>query len=430
VGVAGIPGVDQDPSHARHDANPYRRSKARGEQLVLEWEGAWTVLRPCVVYGPGDDMLSKLVPLIVQSPVFPAPRGGRSIVQAVHVEDLCEAIRRCLEQPDACHRQSFDVVPRESTTLRELVAHLSSALGLKTWCIPAPGLPQRLAAAAMERTMRDPLITRSQLDLLGRGIGGDPAPLRAALGLELREASPVNFASVLDDSSPPLDSDWSLRLDGGPSARRKRAKLHARLPPVAPTALALVVLHTLFALTIANPWWRVAALDALIVVVGLALLRWPVRELFRDAKPALALLAGTALAALMWVGGAAVESGLRSLAPALAGGVTQVLAWQQLAPLAITLPLIAATVLCEELAFRGALAIPLAHRVGPLRAWILSTLVYAAAHLFVGPPVLALAALAAGTLWTWLAINRGNLLAAFVCHLGWDLLVFWLAPYA
>ena len=47
-----------------------------------------------------------------------------------------------------------------------------------------------------------------------------------------------------------------------------------------------------------------------------------------------------------------------------------------------------------------------------------------------GPPVLMLAALGAGGLWTAIALWRGNLLAATVCHLVWDFLVFWLAPYA
>ena len=105
------------------------------------------------------------------------------------------------------------------------------------------------------------------------------------------------------------------------------------------------------------------------------------------------------------------------------------MAWRELAAPALTVALTALTVICEELAWRGAVAIPLAHRWGPWTGWLTATVLYALAHLFVGPPILGLAALGAGALWTWLAISRGGLLGALVCHLFWDLLVFWLAPY-
>lgn len=427
VSVAGAGG---HRSKEAPSSNPYRRSKATGEALVETWAGDWTVLRPAVVYGVGDDMLAKLVPLIVQSPVFPAPRGGQACVQAVHVEDLCETIVRCVEHRDACRKLRFDVVPEERTSLEELVSRVSTALGLRTRCVAMPGLPQRIAAAAMERVMKDPLITRSQLDLLGRGISGSARELEQALNFVPRNASMEVFRDLLETNPIPAADGWSLRLDGGPAARERRAEVERAVPMLALTIFVLLVVHTVAALALRHPWIRVGVLDLLVLVGGLGLAQWPLRTLFRAPRPASALGVGLALAALMWGCGAGVHELLVTRSAEYASGVATILAWHNLAPLALTLALIVLTVCCEELAWRGAVAIPLAHRWGPWTGWLIATLLYALAHLFVGPPVLVLAALGAGALWTWMAISRGGLLAAVVCHLFWDLLVFWLAPYS
>ena len=45
------------------------------------------------------------------------------------------------------------------------------------------------------------------------------------------------------------------------------------------------------------------------------------------------------------------------------------------------------------------------------------------------PPVLAGAALGCGFVWSFLAIRTNGLWAPLVCHLVWDLLVMFVAPY-
>ncbi len=96
-------------------------------------------------------------------------------------------------------------------------------------------------------------------------------------------------------------------------------------------------------------------------------------------------------------------------------------------PLALTLlPLI---VLGEDLVWRAGITLPLAARLGPLKGASLGAVAFAAAHLTSGPPVLVAAALGAGFAWSLLAVRTNSLWAALVCHLVWDLLVMFVAPY-
>jgi membrane protease YdiL (CAAX protease family) len=85
-------------------------------------------------------------------------------------------------------------------------------------------------------------------------------------------------------------------------------------------------------------------------------------------------------------------------------------------------------VLAEELAWRG-LAIDLfSKRFGPLRAVLISALLYVLPQVALGSPLLMIVALLCGLLWGTLRVRFGGLAAPFIAHLVWDLLVFVLYP--
>jgi uncharacterized protein YbjT (DUF2867 family) len=54
-----------------------RRASWRGEQIARDSGLAWTIVRPGVIAGPGDDFITNLAAMIRQAPVFPGPGGGR-----------------------------------------------------------------------------------------------------------------------------------------------------------------------------------------------------------------------------------------------------------------------------------------------------------------------------------------------------------------
>ncbi|MDH3727647.1 MAG: CPBP family intramembrane metalloprotease [Myxococcales bacterium] len=91
-------------------------------------------------------------------------------------------------------------------------------------------------------------------------------------------------------------------------------------------------------------------------------------------------------------------------------------------------PLLLLVVLAEELVWRG-LAIDLfSKRFGPLRAVLISALLYVLPQVALGSPLLMIVALLCGLLWGTLRVRFGCLAAPFIAHLVWDLLVFVLYP--
>jgi uncharacterized protein YbjT (DUF2867 family) len=126
-----VAGVRDDPRR------PYLASKWRGERVVIASGLAWTIVRPGVIFGAGDDFVTNLAAMLRQAAVFPAPAGGRAPLQPVAVEDVAEAIVAALARPETVG-QIFDVVGPERLPLRAWVLRMAAALELRVWLLPAP----------------------------------------------------------------------------------------------------------------------------------------------------------------------------------------------------------------------------------------------------------------------------------------------------
>ena len=120
---------------------------------------------------------------------------------------------------------------------------------------------------------------------------------------------------------------------------------------------------------------------------------------------------------------------LGQVIPALTSGLAVVLEWAEGYPVGIQMGAIALIAAGEELFWRRLLLDRLYH--WGLRSWWkalgVSTLLYAAMHLWTGSPWLALAALGFGFIWGAIALWTGNSWTAITCHLVYDLVMFvWL----
>ena len=67
--------------------SPYIRSRGEGEAAVLRAFPSATVLRPAVMFGPGDAFLTPLLLMLRRLPVFPMFGDGRTRVQPAYVEE-------------------------------------------------------------------------------------------------------------------------------------------------------------------------------------------------------------------------------------------------------------------------------------------------------------------------------------------------------
>ena len=79
-------GADQNSS------SNYARTKALGEQAVLEEFPEAIILRPSIVFGPEDEFFNRFAAMAQSSPFLPLIAGGRTKFQPIYVGDLAEAI--------------------------------------------------------------------------------------------------------------------------------------------------------------------------------------------------------------------------------------------------------------------------------------------------------------------------------------------------
>lgn len=70
----------------------YARTKAAGEQAVLEEFPGAIIVRPSIIFGPEDQFFNRFASMARMSPLLPLIGGGKSRFQPVYVADLAEAV--------------------------------------------------------------------------------------------------------------------------------------------------------------------------------------------------------------------------------------------------------------------------------------------------------------------------------------------------
>src|SRR5437868_1943826 len=118
--------------------SPYIRSRGQGEAAVLRAFPGATVLRPAVMFGPGDAFLTPLLLMLRRLPVFPMFGDGRTRVQPAYVEDVGEASARVL-QIQIPH-QIYELAGPRIYTYRALLRALAAAASNRPLLLPFPSL--------------------------------------------------------------------------------------------------------------------------------------------------------------------------------------------------------------------------------------------------------------------------------------------------
>ena len=84
----------------REDApSGYHRTKAESEKIVKSSGMRWTVFRPSVIFGPGDEF-HPLIADLVHRPIVPVIDGGKALIQPVSHRNVVGPIARALSMPE------------------------------------------------------------------------------------------------------------------------------------------------------------------------------------------------------------------------------------------------------------------------------------------------------------------------------------------
>lgn len=167
---------------ARRDApSPLHRSKWQAEELVRSSSLEWTIVRPALMFGPGDGFTALLARAHGGALPVLLPGDGRTRVQPVAAADVADALVACLDRPSSAHRV-VELGGPEQLTLDELFARCARALGRPRSPLHFGAGTPRPLAALLELLPATPL-SRARLVALGAGATCDVAPARELLGV-------------------------------------------------------------------------------------------------------------------------------------------------------------------------------------------------------------------------------------------------------
>jgi uncharacterized protein YbjT (DUF2867 family) len=135
----GVGRVVQMSSLGADPASPsaYARTKAEGEQAVRELYPDAVVVRPSVVFGPGDGFFDRFAAMAQISPVLPLIGGGESRFQPIFVGDLAKALARVVSDPAAAGR-TYELGGPAAFTFRELMMLMLKETGQRRLLLPIP----------------------------------------------------------------------------------------------------------------------------------------------------------------------------------------------------------------------------------------------------------------------------------------------------
>ena len=173
TGVYGVTGLNvADETRPYAPTNPYEQSKLAGEELALrahaETQLPVTVVRPALVYGPGDLHLLGFFRQVARG--LPATiAGGRAYIHPIYIDDMSRAFLLAARPPQAIGR-CYNIAGDRPASFAELAGTIASVLKRR----PCPlSLPTWMAygAATLFRWLpgieeaRAPLTT-SRIDFL------------------------------------------------------------------------------------------------------------------------------------------------------------------------------------------------------------------------------------------------------------------------
>lgn len=103
---------------------PEADAVVKGEELVMASGGAWTVLRPTMIYGAGDKNVSRLREWIRTHRIVPILDGGNRLVQPVYVGDVAQAVADVLRRRST-HGRAYEIAGPEPMTYGQMVDQIA-----------------------------------------------------------------------------------------------------------------------------------------------------------------------------------------------------------------------------------------------------------------------------------------------------------------
>jgi nucleoside-diphosphate-sugar epimerase len=186
-----------------HHVGDYPRTKALAEQRVLAANGAGlatVVVRPRLVWGPGDTTVLPELERAARSKRFAWIDGGRYNTSTCHVTNVCEGIVLAAERGRA--GEVYFLTDGDPVQVREFFTALTATVGVDLGDRSLPRWLVWATAVASEPAWRllplpgQPPVTRTAVALAGQEMTVNDAKARRELGYQAVVDRPAGLAAL------------------------------------------------------------------------------------------------------------------------------------------------------------------------------------------------------------------------------------------
>jgi NADH dehydrogenase len=169
----------------------YHKTKWEAEELVRASGIPYTILRPSLIYGPGDEFTLRLAEIIKQSPMLPVIGSGKSKIQPIYIGDVVSCIVKAVTC-DSCLHDIYEIGGPEQLTYEEVMRAIAEAMGIRRPAVHVPMLFMKPMARVLETVLTKPPVTTDQLIMLQEDNVCSMQDIREAFSIE-----PIKFREGL-----------------------------------------------------------------------------------------------------------------------------------------------------------------------------------------------------------------------------------------
>src|SRR5216684_4867825 len=176
----------------------YQVSKWKGEEAVRQSGIPFCILRPSLIFGPGDGFVTQMLDVMRKAVlVRPVPGDGRPKFRPILIDDVAGCFSKALTTP-AATGNTIDLGGGEELTLNEVLAEIAAWAGIRKPALHVPMPIMMTVAAVAQNVLARPPVTTGQLRMLREGSTCDPQPMMRIFSMQ-----PVGFREGLRRYPPP-----------------------------------------------------------------------------------------------------------------------------------------------------------------------------------------------------------------------------------
>ena len=176
----------------------YLYSKWQAELAVIESSLPYTIIRPSLMFGVGDEFINALASLVLIFPMVPVIGTGRNRFQPIQVKDVARCIVLALDRDDL-KGKTVEIGGPEQLSYNEIVGLIAHTLKKRRLRFHVPTFLAWASTMLMQKTLPKPLLNTEQLQMLSIRNVAEPRVVEEVFGFNPRRVEGnIEFVNSID----------------------------------------------------------------------------------------------------------------------------------------------------------------------------------------------------------------------------------------